>query len=451
MAIPDGATATLAADLVGDVLVPDGAGYEEHRASFNALIDRQPAAIALCEVVPDVVAALAFGRAHGLPIGVRAGGHSVAGHGVVEGGLVIDLRRMRAVEVDPVARTARVAGGARWEDFDTAAQAHGLAVAGGTFVDTGVAGLTLGGGIGFLMGVAGLTCDNLIGAELVTADGQVVEVSDETDPELLWALRGGGGNFGVATRLEFRLYPVGTLYGDAALLALEDGAVIGRLAGVQRSAPDWFTALAYVANRAEFGPSISIQVASLGDEAATRRLYDEIVGDTRVIHAEFGALTYAEIQGFAGILPFGLRHYWKSAFVPDVTPALVAEIVAHVGERPAGKTGVLLEPLHGAARRFGFDHAAFPQREARYHVSALGIWTDAADDEREIAWVRETHRRVTALGSAGTYVNYIAPDEPVDRARSAYPPEILERLRRVKRRLDPENVFRSNLNIAPAD
>lgn len=450
MAIPGSATAALAVGLAGEILMPDGPGYEEHRASFNGLIDRRPAAIVLCEGVADVVAALAFGRAQGLPIGVRGGGHSVAGHGIVEGGLVIDLRRMRAVEVDPVARTARVAGGAKWEDFDTAAQAHALAVTGGTFVDTGVAGLTLGGGIGFLLGVAGLTCDNLIGAEVVTADGVVLEVDETSDRDLLWALRGGGGNFGVATRLDFRLCPVGTLYGDAALLALEDGAVIGRLAEVQRSAPDWFTALAYVANREELGPSISIQVASLGDEGATRHLYDEIVGDTRVIDAEFGALTYAEVQGFAGILPFGLRHYWKSAFVPEVTPALIAEIVAVVSARPAGKTGVLLEPLHGAARQFGFEHAAFPQREARYHVSALGIWAEPADDEREIAWVRETHRRVTALGSAGTYVNYIAPDEPVDRARSAYPPEVLDRLRRVKGRLDPENVFRSNLNIAPA-
>jgi FAD/FMN-containing dehydrogenase len=451
MAIDDKALASLASELQGDVLLPGSTEYEEHRASFNGLIDRRPVAIALVDGVDDVVAALAFGRSNGLPIGVRGGGHSVAGHGVVEAGIVIDLRRQRSVEVDPAARTARVAGGATWEDFDTAAQRHGLAVTGGTFVDTGVAGLTLGGGIGFLMGIAGLTCDNLIGAELVTADARVIQVNEADDPDLLWALRGGGGNFGVVTRLDFRLFEVGTIYGDSALLRLGDGAVIGRLRDVQREAPDTFTAISYVANRPEVGPSIRIHVASLGDEAATRRRYDEILGDAEVIDADFRPITYAEVQGFAGMLPFGLRHYWKSTFVADLTPDVIRDIVDLVNGRPEGNTGFLLEPLNGAARRYGFDHAAFPQRVARYHVSALGIWQDPAIDEREISWVREAHRRITAGGTAGTYVNYITPDEPVDRARSAYPPEVLERLRRVKRRLDPENVFRSNLNIAPAD
>ena len=447
---PD-AVAALRGAIKGDVLEPHHPAFEDLRRSFNATIEKQPALIVACEGVEDVVAALAFGRREGLQIGVRGGGHSVAGHGLVEGGLIIDLRRMRTVTVDPHRRRASAAGGALWEDLDTATQAHGLAVTGGTFVDTGVAGLTLGGGIGFLMGVAGLTCDNLLGAQLVTADGSVVQVSEETDPDLLWALRGGGGNFGVATRLDYVLHEVGTLYGDAALVALGDGSIIRRLAEVQRDAPDTFVALAYVANRAEFGPSISIQVASLADEASSRRLYDAIIGDAEVIDAEFGALTYAEIQGFAGVLPFGMRHYWKSAFAPELTMEVIGDIVELVRERWPGKTGVLLEPLHGAARRYGHDHAAFPERQARYHVSALGIWTDPADDDREKAWVREVHRRLTANGRAETYVNYITPDEPIDRASSAYPPAVLQRLREVKRRLDPDNVFRSNLNIAPAD
>ncbi len=449
--IPPDALAALQRELAGDVVAPDDPEYEDLRRSFNATIEKQPGLIVACEGVGDVLAALAFGRQHGLQVGVRGGGHSVAGHGLVEGGLVIDLRRLRGVTVDPDARRASAGGGALWEDLDTATQAHGLAVTGGTFVDTGVGGLTLGGGIGFLMGVAGLTCDNLVGAELVTANGDVVEDSGETDPDLLWALRGGGGNFGVATRLDYTLHEVGTLYGDNALLGLGDGSIIRRLAEVQRAAPDTFTALAYVANRAEFGPSISIQVASLGDEASTRQLYDTIIGDADVIKANFGALTYAEIQGFAGLLPFGMRHYWKSAFASEVTPELIGDITELVIERWPGKTGVLLEPLHGMARRYGHDHAAFPEREARYHVSGLGIWTDPADDDREQAWVRELHRRLTASGQSATYVNYVTPDEPIDRARSAYPSEVLARLRQVKRRVDPDNVFRSNLNIAPAD
>jgi FAD/FMN-containing dehydrogenase len=436
----------------GPILRPDDPGYDEHRQSFNGMLDRRPAAIALVESVEDVVEALGIGRAQGLPIGVRGGGHSVAGHGIVDGGLVIDLRRMRRVNVDPGTRTARVQGGATWEDFDTAAQAHGLAVTGGTFVDTGVGGLSLGGGIGFLLGSQGLTCDNVIGAQLVTADGAVREVSASTDPELLWALRGGGGNFGVVTRFDFNVYPVTTIWGDSVVLELGDGAVYRRLAEVMADAPDEFMAISYVANRPEFGPFLTIRlhVASLGDEATTRALYDRILEAGTVIQAGFRQLTYAEVQLFAGTLPFGMRHYWKSAFVPDLTDAVVRELVELIEQRPPDNTGFLLEPIHGQARRYGFDHAAFPQRTARWHMSALGIWDQPADDERAIAWVREAHRRVTALGTTGTYMNYIGTDEPADRATSTWPPAVLDRLRAVKRRVDPENVFRSNLNIAPA-
>lgn len=437
-------------EFAGQILEPASDGYEDLRRSFNGIIDRRPALIAACTSEADVVAALVFGREHGLQIGVRGGGHSVAGHGVVDDGLVIDLRRMRGVEVDAGARTASVQGGATWEDFDTAAQREGLAVTGGTFVDTGVAGLALGGGIGYLMGVCGLTCDSLLGARLVTADGRTIDVDASSDPELLWALRGGGGNFGVATRLDFRLEPVGGMFGDVAYLELGDGSALERLAKVQRSAPDGFVAFADVVNHVDLGPIISIQVASLLDEGETRRLHNEVLEGATVIDAEFGPLTYAEVQGYAGIMPFGLRHYWKSAFVPELSRPVIAEIVDAVRSRPRGKTLILLEPLHGLVRRYGFDHAAFPQREARFHVSALGIWSEPADDEREIAWVRETHRRVAALGTTGTYSNYVAPDEPADRATSTWPPEVLARLRRVKARLDPDNVFRSNLNITPA-
>lgn len=434
----------------GPLLQPGDAGYDEHRQSFNGMLDRRPAAIALVESVADVVEALAAGLAQGLPIGVRGGGHSVAGHGIVDGGLVIDLRRLRGVDVDPATRTAHVQGGATWEDFDTAAQAHGLAVTGGTFVDTGVGGLSLGGGIGFLLGSQGLTCDNVVGAQIVTADGAVREVAATTDPELLWALRGGGGNFGVVTRFDFAVHPVTKMWGDSVVLELGDGAVYRRLAEVMAEAPDEFMAISYVANRPEFGLSIRLHIASLAGESTTRALYDRILEAGQVIQAAFRPLTYAEVQLFAGTLPFGMRHYWKSAFVPDLTDAVVRELVELIEERPPSNTGFLIEPIHGQARRYGFDHAAFPQREARWHMSALGIWEDPADDERAIAWVREAHRRVTALGTTGTYMNYIGTDEPVDRATSTWPSGVLSRLRAVKRRVDPENVFRSNLNITPA-
>ncbi len=439
----------LSQSLAGAVLTPDAPGYEDLRRSFNAMLDHRPAVIAAVESVDDVVRALAFGRENELPIGVRGGGHSVAGHGIVPDGLVIDLRRMNRVDVDPDAKVAQAQGGATWLDLDTATQRHGLAVTGGTFVDTGVAGLALGGGIGFLMGVCGLTCDNIVGAQLVTAAGSVIEVDERSDPDLVWALRGGGGNFGIATRLDLALTQVGRMWGASILLPLGDGAVLRRLGEVQRSAPDEFVALAFVNHRPELGTIVSMQVASLADEATSRALYDAIVADDQVLEGRMEPLAYADIQGFAEIMPFSYRHYWKSAFVGELTDALVDEVVGRVESRPPGKTGVLFEPIHGAARRFGNDHAPFPQREGRYHVSALGIWEQPADDEREIEWVRGTNAAITALGTTGTYVNYMTPDEPVDRATSTYPPDVLHRLRAVKRRLDPENVFRSNLNIAP--
>jgi len=291
----------------GRILRANDPDYDEHRRSFNGMLDRRPAAVALVESVEDVLAAMDVARAEDLRIAVRGGGHSVAGHGLLDDGLVIDLRRMRGVEIDPATRRARVQGGATWEDFDNAAQAHGLAVTGGTFVDTGVGGLALGGGIGFLLGSQGLTCDNIVGAQLVTADGALREVNAETDPDLLWALRGGGGNFGIATRLDFTVHHVGAMCGDSVLLGLGDGSVIGQLARVMAKAPDTFVALAYVANREEFGPSVSIHIASLADEESTRPLYDEILRDARVIRAGFRPLTYAEILNEQGGQAAGQR------------------------------------------------------------------------------------------------------------------------------------------------
>lgn len=432
------------------VFGPGDVGYDDARRSFNAMIDRRPAAVAQPETAAEVAAAVRFARERYLPIGVRGGGHSVAGHGLIDDGLVIDLRRMRAVNVDASRRRARAEGGATWEEFDTATQANGLAVTGGTFIDTGIAGLTLGGGFGFLMGLCGLTCDNLVGAQIVTADGRTIEVNAETDAELLWALRGGGGNFGIATRLDYRLHEVGRMFGGEVVVALDDGAVLRRYAEAQVWAPDGLVVMCYVANSIEFGPAVSIQFAWLGTQEKGRELADSIIADARLLTGSLGSASYGEIQAISGILPFTLRHYWKSAFVSDLSAPVVDEIAELVKGRPTGLSGVLIEPIHGQARRYGFDHASFPERHARFHVSGLGIWEDARRDDGEIGWVRYLHQRMRALGVAGTYVNYTAPDEPADRARSAYPAPVYERLRRIKRRVDPDNVFTSNVNIPPA-
>jgi len=381
-------------------------------------------------------------------VAVRGGGHSVAGHGLIDAGLVIDLRRMRGVRVDARRRFAAAQGGALWEDVDTATQVDGLAVTGGTFVDTGIGGLTLGGGFGYLMGVAGLTCDNLIGAELVTADGRIVEVSDVADPELLWALRGGGGNFGIATRLDYRLHEVRGLWGGEVIVPLAHGEVLRRYAEAQVWAPDAFIANIYIQHNADIGPAVAFDVAWLGEPAQGQDITDAILGDAEILDGKLGSIRYGDIQAF-GQMPFGLRHYWKSSFVGDLTAQIVDAITERIWKRKPSKSGVLIEPLHGQARRYGFEHAAFPQRTARFHVSGLGIWEDPAEDATEIAWIRELIGRMTTLGVAGTYVNYTSPDEPADRAKSAYPAAVYERLRRIKGRVDPENVFRSNVNIPP--
>jgi len=441
---------TDAAGLRGDVIGRDDPRYDEHRRSFNGTVDRHPKLIVLCASPADVARALRHGRDNGLQIAVRGGGHSVAGHGLVDGGLVVDLRPMRDVAVDPDARIARAGGGTLWEGFDDATQRHGLAVTGGTFVDTGIGGLTLGGGLGYLMGAYGLTCDNLVGAELVTADGRVLEVDGSSDPELLWALRGGGGNFGVATRLDLGLHPVGELSAGNLIVALDDGSLLRRLASVQAIAPESFVVVANLGNRPEFGLSNRLLIAALEDLDTTRELAQEIIGDVRVLAGSIERRSYGEVQRFLGVLPFGLRHYWKSAFVEELSDPVIEAITGAIRAHPVGHSNIMLEPIHGVARRYDEGHAAFPERTARYHVSALGVWTDPPDDEPEKTWVRSVHASITALGGARTYVNYLSTDEPADRASSTYPPTTLRRLREVKRRLDPDNVFRSNLNIAPA-
>jgi FAD/FMN-containing dehydrogenase len=434
----------------GELIGPADSGYEETRRSFNAMIDRQPALIALPTRSNSIVEAIDLARELELPLAVRGGGHSVAGHGIVEGGLIIDLRRMRGVQVDPETRRARVDGGATWADLDTAAQAHDLAVTGGIFGDTGVAGLTLGGGIGFLQGVAGLSCDNLVGLQLVTGSGDVLEIDRETDPEALWAHRGGGGNFGVVTRLDLRLFPVTEMYGGHVEFPLRDPAVIERYAAVQSSAPDNLIAELNSNHSSELGPHVQIQLAWLGDAAGGERYARELIGDLPVLGGGFHPVRYADIQAINAVKPFAAyRNYWKSTFVPDVTYDLAATIVNAIHGRRAGSSGILIEPMHGQVRRVGFEHAAFPQRSSRFHVSAMGIWTEAERDAEEIAWVRATYDRIQAFAAGGTYVNYITPDEPPDRARSAYPADVYDRLRAVKRRLDPDNLFRSNVNIAP--
>jgi FAD/FMN-containing dehydrogenase len=450
-------------EIDGTVLMPGEPAYDEARHTFNGMIDKRPAIIVQCRSTADVVSAVISARSLGLPIAVRGGGHSVAGHAVADGALVVDLRHMRRVDVDPGQRRARAQGGAQWLDVDTATTAHRLATTGGTFVDTGIGGLTLTGGIGYLMGTGGFTCDTLVGAEVVTADGAVVRAGNGGDLELLWALRGGGGNFGVVTELEYALQPLAEL--QHARFAVPMALARRALEAVAAFAHDMPDSLnMFLAGPAFDAPpdrepdperdpvvfpiNFSYQGSRADAEAAIQPL--DALWALPGISGEFRPMTYAELQSRTGILPFGLRHYWKGHFVRDLDASAIDAVVAASEHTPPGHSFLLLEAITGRARLEPEGGAAFGQREARWNVSALGIWEDVADDDVNIDWVRRTadSLRPSSYSGAG-YGNYAQADEPAERVRAAFGPERWARLVAVKRRYDPGNVFRFNQNIPP--
>jgi FAD/FMN-containing dehydrogenase len=441
-------------------ILPGHPAYDERRRSFNGTVDRRPAAIVPCSSTADVVAAVRAAGTLGLPIAVRGGGHSVAGHSVADGALVVDLRGLRSVTVDPGARLARAGGGALWEDLDGATVPHGLATTGGTFVDTGIGGLTLTGGIGYLMGTGGLSCDTLVGAEVVTADGRVVRAGPDGDPELLWALRGGGGNFGVVTEFVYTLQPIGPLQSGGVSVPLEHArAALAAAAELARTAPPELCLFAVgptvdevdgdVPDRADAPPVVRLAIAYQGSsaeaEAAVAPLLSLPGAELRLAE-----ITYPELQARAGTLPFGLRHYWKGHFVRELDANAIDAVATAMETIPDGHSFLLVEAITGQARKEPPGGAAFGQRQATWNVSALAIWEDPADDDRQRDWARRTADAVapSSLTGAG-YGNYATDDESQERILAGFGSERMTRLRAVKRRYDPENIFRFNHNIPP--
>jgi FAD/FMN-containing dehydrogenase len=436
--------------LVGSVIGPEDAEYDFARRCYNALVDRRPVVIARCAGAGDVATAFDFARANELEVAVRGGGHNPAGHCVADGALVIDLSPMRAVEVDGDARTARSGGGATWLDFDTATQALGLVAPGGVVGSTGVAGLTFGGGIGHLTAQHGLTCDNLIGAEIVTPDGAVVHATPDENAELLWALRGGGGNFGVAISLEFRLHPLDRVVGGVLAYGGE-----GVREGFRR-----FRDLASDASR-----ELSCQAVLSVDESLSPVLgiypcYTGLNGDPgqlRILRATRGLVadsvgewTFSEQQRLFNS-PYGeSREYWKGHFVRELPDELLDALVEHIPAlgRPPGS--ILIESLHGAPKDADPTSAALGFRQAAFNVSAMATWRDAALDDEYIAWARETAAVIEPWSVSGGYMNYMQADEPIERVRAAFGDESFALLQALKRRYDPTNVLHRNQNIPPA-
>jgi FAD/FMN-containing dehydrogenase len=433
----------------GPVIAPDDVSYDTARATFNVLIDRHPEVIVRPLDVDDVVSAVSYARDEGLPVAVRGGGHSVAGHCMGDGSLVVDLRLMREVVVDPESPTARCGGGSLWEDLDPPCQRHGLATPGGTFGDTGVGGLALGGGIGHLIGLHGLTLDNLDAATVVTADGSVVSASERENPELLWALRGGGGNFGIVVDFTFRLHPVGLLLGGLLLYRLEDAPrVLTAWRELMAGAPDHLACFAQIFRSSLTGESgVIVSVASFDGIDAGREALGPFIRTARPVRDGVRPMYYPELQEIFGRMPFGLRHYWSGRFLRGLSDEAIELTVAQFA-RPEVRGSVLFEPLHGAAARIAADATAFAGREARYNATFAGAWTDPDDDERQVGWARAYTAALAPWTIGGGYLNY-ASEAVGEGLETEFGAERLERLRAVKRQYDPANTFRFNHNITP--
>jgi FAD/FMN-containing dehydrogenase len=446
--VGDGLT-ELRRSLHGAVLVPSDAGFDMARRCFNALVDRWPAVIVRCLSPGDVARAFDFARAHALEVAVRGGGHNPAGHCVCEDGLVIDLSLMRGVDVNGDARTACAGGGARWLDFDAATQRLGLVTPGGVVGSTGVAGLTLGGGIGHLTAQLGLTCDNLVGAELVTPGGTVVSASSDENPELLWGLRGGGGNFGVATRLELRLRPLRRVLGGR-LIYTGTGVrdALRRFRDLVARAPRDLSCEAVLGLDESLAPTLVVApcyTGSDGDPGGLRALRSArgLVNDG-VRGQSFLAQQHVFNPGY-GVD----RNYWKGHFVRELPDELIDELLERIVAlgRPPGQ--VLIESLHGAPKAIDPASAALGYRDAAFNISVMAAWLDAALDEQSIEWARATAAALEPWSVSGGYMNYMQADEPIERVRAAFGDEAFGRLQALKRRYDPDNVLHRNQNIPP--
>jgi FAD/FMN-containing dehydrogenase len=436
--------------LHGRVLTPADAGYEAARRVYNATVDRRPALIVRCAGPGDVRAAVAFSAARGWHPAVRGGGHGVAGHAVCDGGMVIDLSPMKGVRVDPAARTARAEGGVTWGELDRATGAFGLAAPGGIVSTTGIAGLTLGGGVGWLVRHHGLACDNLLSAEVAAADGRLLAASADEHPDLFWALRGGGGNFGVVTSLTYRLHPVGTVLGGMVLHPR------GRAREVLRfyrdfapAAPDALTTSLGLMTSPDGVPLVALVACWSGPPAEGEAAVRQLRAFGPPLEDRIALLPFPRMQRLMDdAFPAGRRNYWKSDFLRGLPDEAVDAVVEHAARAPSPHTAVLLESYTGAAARVAGDATAYPHRSAPFNLHLFSAWTGAEGDAANVAWTRSAWEALRPFSTGGSYVNFLG-DEGEERVRAAYGPNHA-RLAEVKGAYDPGNLFRRNQNVRPA-
>jgi len=435
----------------GGIIVPGHDRYEEARKVHNGLIDKRPALIARCRGTADVVDAIAFARESWLEISVRGGGHSVAGQAVTDGGLMIDLAEMKGIHVDAAAQIVRAQGGVTWGELNREAALHGLATTGGVVSTTGIAGLTLGGGLGWLNGVYGLAVDNLLSVELVTAAGDVLDVTDGTDPDLFWALRGGGGNFGVATWFEYRLHPLREVFGGVIAHPFDAARDVLR-AFRDLSQPDelWVVAGLVHAPDGSGVKMAAFVVCHVGSVERAEKDLRPLLELGSPIMAEVGPMPYPAVNMLLDdAYPRGALNYWKSSFMRDLSDEAIDELVERFSVAPSPMSAVVIEHFHGAVCRVGVSHTAVPHRDPGYNLGIFSEWTDPATTDENISWARETYASMTPYRAELRYVNYLDEDDVGDAVRAAYGPNY-DRLVEVKRRYDPDNVFHLNHNIDPA-
>jgi len=446
------------AQVRGDVIAPDDDAYEQARHVYNAMIDRRPEMIVRAANVGDVIAAVNLARENGLDLAVRGGGHSVPGFGTCDGGVVIDLSRMRGIRVDPASATARAEGGATWGDFNAATYPFGLATTGGIISTTGVAGLTLGGGIGYLARGFGLSCDNLVSADVVTADGRFLVASERENDDLFWALRGGGGNFGVVTSLEFQLHPVKDIYGGPMFFELSEVENVLRFFREYiADAPEQLGAfpafqiappLPFIPEERHGDTFVAMVACWAGPlEEGERAL--KPFHDIAPVVAEFvGPMPYPALNSaFDGLVPPGLQHYWKANFVEELTDEAIAAHAVHGPDVPAVNSTVHIYPINGAAHRVAPDATAFAYRNANFATVIAGMWPEASENDANIAWVRRYYDATAPHSEEGGYINFMSEDDQ-GRIRANYQGNY-DRLVDVKRRYDPDNLFHLNQNIRP--
>jgi FAD/FMN-containing dehydrogenase len=464
-ALDAGTVQELREGLRGVAIAPQDPGYDVARTGWNGMFDdRRPALVVQCAGTADVIRAVQFARSEGLEMAVRGGGHSIPGFSTVEGGIVIDLGPMKGVRVDPAARRVTAQAGLQWAELDHETQAFGLAATGGLVSTTGIAGFTLGGGIGHLVRSQGLACDRLIGADVVTADGRLVRAGMASDEqaELLWALKGGGGNFGIVTSMDFQLAPVGpVVYGGAAFF---EGHRAGELLQFFREwgasgLPDGMTPLLnlttappapFLPEELHGKPVVALIACWAGPLEEGERRFAPVRALGGIAVDLLGPIPYVALQQLVDPLwTKGARNHMKAGYLSDLEDEAIARLVDGFERKPAPQCELHVHLMGGAAGRVPADASAFPHRDAPYVLNLISRWQEPAQDEEALAWGRDVYASVSEHTTGGSYINFL-DDEGADRVRDAYGPATWERLQAVKATYDPDNAFHRNQNIAPA-